>query len=179
MYGDLIYLSNQAEICALQEREFRRVLRSEMWWFDTLKSTFDSSSNCCWKTLMERLGLIQQSLARFGDLMLWRVPLICLQSVVEELLWGVLNWSNRASFFVDFKRRWRRLENSLRELPCLKRERERELPCLQSLSWRKFVSLRIPLAIWCFEEYLWFVFKVLLNNSNGAFRLDATELRSL
>jgi len=110
MYGDLIYLSNQAEICALQEREFGRVLRSEMWWFDTLKSTFDSSSKCCWRTLMERLGLIQQSLARFGDLMLWRVPLICLQSVVEELLWGVLAWSNRASFFVDFKRRWR-LEN--------------------------------------------------------------------
>jgi hypothetical protein len=57
MYGDLIYLSNQAKICALQEREFRRVLRSEMLWFDALKST-----------------------------------LICLQSVVEELLWGVLAW---------------------------------------------------------------------------------------
>ena len=55
MYGDLIYLSNQAKICALQEREFEHVLRSEMLWFDALKST-----------------------------------LICLQSVVEELLWGVL-----------------------------------------------------------------------------------------
>jgi hypothetical protein len=37
---------------------------------------------------MGRLGLIQQSLARFGDLMLRRLPLICLQSVVEELLWA-------------------------------------------------------------------------------------------
>jgi hypothetical protein len=70
MYGDLIYLSNQAEICALQERKFERVLRSDMLWFDALKST-----------------------------------LICLQSVVEELLCGILAWSNRASFFVDFKRR--------------------------------------------------------------------------
>ena len=70
MYGDLIYLSNQAKIYALQEREFENVLRSEMLWFDALKST-----------------------------------LICLQSVVEKLLWGVLTWSNRASFFLDFKRR--------------------------------------------------------------------------
>jgi hypothetical protein len=48
MYGDLIYLSNQAKICALQEREFGHVLRSEIWWFDALKSTFDMSSKCCW-----------------------------------------------------------------------------------------------------------------------------------
>jgi hypothetical protein len=31
MYGDLIYLSNQAKICVLQEREFGRVLQSEIW----------------------------------------------------------------------------------------------------------------------------------------------------
>jgi hypothetical protein len=98
-------------------------LPESFWWFDALKSTFDLSSKCCWRTLMGRFGLIQQSLARFGDLMLWRVSLICLQSVVEELLWGVYAWSNKASFFVDFKRRWRRLENFLRELPCLKRGR--------------------------------------------------------
>ena len=87
MYGDLIYLSNQAKICALQECKFGRVLRSEMLWFDALKNT-----------------------------------LICLQSVVEELLWGVLAWSNRALFFVDFKCRWRRLENSLRERASLLEE---------------------------------------------------------
>jgi hypothetical protein len=88
------------------------------------------------------------------------VHLICLQSIVEELLWGVLAWSNKAFFFVDFKHRWRRLDNSLREsfltwkerereLPYLKREREREreLPCLKRLSWRKFVSPRIPLSL--------------------------------
>jgi len=149
MYGDLIYLSNQVKICALQERELERVLRSEIWWFDALKSTFDSSSKCYWRTLMGRLGLIQQSLARFGDLMLWRVPLICLQSVVEELLWGILAWSNRASFFVDFKRRWRRLENSLRKsfLAWRERMREKEIPCLKSLSWRKFVSPRNPFSL--------------------------------
>jgi hypothetical protein len=27
--------------------------------------------------------------ARFSDMMLWRVSLICLQNGVEELLWGV------------------------------------------------------------------------------------------
>ena len=99
MYGDLIYLSNQAKICALQEREFGRVLQSEIWWFDALKSTFDVSSKCFWRTLMGRLGLIQQS--------------------------------------------------------------QRDL------------------VIWCFKEYLWFVFEVLLKNSYRAFKLDPTELRSL
>jgi hypothetical protein len=41
--------------------------------------------------------------ARFGDLMFWRVLLICLQGVVEELLWNIWAWFNRVSFFVDFK----------------------------------------------------------------------------
>jgi hypothetical protein len=30
MYGDLIYLRNQVKICALQEREFGRVLQSKI-----------------------------------------------------------------------------------------------------------------------------------------------------
>jgi len=34
---------------------------SEIWWFDALKSTFDLSSKCCWRTLIGRLCLIQQS----------------------------------------------------------------------------------------------------------------------
>jgi len=86
--------------------------------------------------------------ARFDDLMLWRVPLIRLQSVFEELFWGVLAWSNRASFFVDFKRRWRRLENSLRELPCLKRERERaRASLLAELVLKKIFYLPDPLPL--------------------------------
>jgi hypothetical protein len=91
-------LRNQVKIYALQEYEFERVLRNEIWWFDAL--------------------------------MLWRVPLICLQSVIEELLWGVLTWFYRVLFFNDFKRRWKRLENFW------------ESPYLKSLSWRKFISLR-------------------------------------
>jgi hypothetical protein len=59
------------------------------------------------------------------------VHLICLQSIVEELLWGVLAWSNKAFFFVDFKHRWRRLDNSLRESFLTWKERERELPYLK------------------------------------------------
>jgi len=47
IYGNLIYLWNQAKICALQEREFRCVLRSDIWWFDALNNTFDLSSKCC------------------------------------------------------------------------------------------------------------------------------------
>ena len=70
----------------MQEYEFGRVLRSEMLWFDALKST-----------------------------------LICLQSVVEELLWGVLAWSNRASFFGGLRTLW---------------ERERE----SFLAWRTYLE---------------------------------------
>ena len=35
------------------------------------------------------------------------------------------------------------------------------------------------LMIWCFEEYIWFIFKVLLKNSYRTFRHDPIELRSL
>jgi hypothetical protein len=94
------------------EREFGRVLRSEMLWFDALKST-----------------------------------LICLQSVVEELLWGVLAWSNRALFLLNFKRRWRRLENSLRESFLAWRERERVLKKI-CIPWNPLGDLmlwRVPL----------------------------------
>jgi len=35
------------------------------------------------------------------------------------------------------------------------------------------------LMMWYFEEYLWFVFKVLLKNSYGEFRLNPTEIYSL
>ena len=82
---------------------------SKIWWFDALKSTFDLSSKCCWRTLMRRLGLIQQSF------ILYR-----LQASMKEA-WELL-----------------------RDLPCLKRE----LPCLTSLSWRKFVS---PGILWWFD----------------------------
>ena len=126
MYGDLIYLRNQATICALLEREFRRILQSKIWWFDALKSTFDSSSKCCWRTLMGRLGLIQQSLARFSDLMLWKYLWFIFKVLLKNYYGAFRLDPTELRFFVDFKRRWRRLENSLRELPCLKRERERE-----------------------------------------------------
>ena len=35
------------------------------------------------------------------------------------------------------------------------------------------------MVIWCFEEYLWLVFKVLLKNSYGVFWLDLIEFCSL
>jgi hypothetical protein len=35
------------------------------------------------------------------------------------------------------------------------------------------------LMMWYFEEYLWFVFKVLLKNSYGEFKLNPTEIYSL
>jgi hypothetical protein len=35
------------------------------------------------------------------------------------------------------------------------------------------------LMMWYFEKYLWFVFKVLLKNSYGEFRLNPTEIYSL
>jgi hypothetical protein len=35
------------------------------------------------------------------------------------------------------------------------------------------------LMSWCFEECLWFVFKVLLKNSYEVFRLNPTKLHSL
>jgi len=75
--------------------------------------------------------------------MFWKVPLICLQSVVEELLCSsVYVWFKRASFFVDFKRRWMRLENFLENEAW---EFFRELPYLKNLFWIKFVSPRISL----------------------------------
>jgi len=57
----LTYLWNQVMTCALQEHEFRHVLQSNIWWFDTLKSTFNLSSKWYWRTLMRHLGLIQHS----------------------------------------------------------------------------------------------------------------------
>jgi hypothetical protein len=134
MYGDLIYLRNQATICALLEREFRRILQSKIWWFDALKSTFDSSSKCCWRTLMGRLGLIQQSLARFSDLMLWKYLWFIFKVLLKNYYGAFRLDPTELRFFVDFKRRWRRLENSLRELTCLERERERERESF--LTWR-------------------------------------------
>jgi len=52
-------------ICEIKSRfvlckklEFRQVLRSEIWWFHTLKSIFNLSLKCCWTILMGRLCLI-------------------------------------------------------------------------------------------------------------------------
>ena len=61
---------------------------SEIWWFDALKSTFDLSSKCCWRTLMGRLGLIQQTfvLCRLQALMKEAWELFERASLLEELV---------------------------------------------------------------------------------------------
>jgi len=72
------------------------------WFIWEIKSRF---------VLCKNVNLSVYCETRYGNLMLWGVPLTCLQSVVEELLWGVLAWFNRVLFFDDFKHGWRRLEN--------------------------------------------------------------------
>jgi hypothetical protein len=64
---------------------------------------------------------------RFGNLMIWRVSLIYLQSVVQEILWGILGLIQQS--FVLY-----RLQAWMKEAW----EFFRELSCLKNLSWRKF-----------------------------------------
>jgi hypothetical protein len=98
-------------------------LPKSSWWFDALKSTFDLSSKCCWRTLMGRLGLIQQSfvLCRLQALMKEAWELLRELPCLKNLSWrkfvspGIPWWFNalKSTFDVSSKCCWRTLMGRL------------------------------------------------------------------